>query len=92
MRTFFIIFLAAMFGTGCYTQVKSSGDYWGYTGHHEREKVALGLIGPVRAIASFLQFGVAFLNLGEHFIERIDERADLVMGLPEGANGIILFL
>src|SRR2546423_2315596 len=41
MKTFFTIFLASLFGTGCYTQVKSSGDYWGYTGHREREKVVV---------------------------------------------------
>jgi hypothetical protein len=39
MKIFFSIVLAALVGTGCYTQVKSSGDYWGYTGKHEREKV-----------------------------------------------------
>ncbi|MEI8135583.1 MAG: hypothetical protein WCH46_11015 [bacterium] len=41
MKAIFTIFLATVFGTGCYTQVKSSGDYWGYTGHHEREKVVV---------------------------------------------------
>ena len=41
MKRFYILFLAAFFGTGCYTQVKSSGDYWGYTGRHEREKVVV---------------------------------------------------
>src|SRR5436309_14618188 len=39
MKSFFTIFLAVLFG-GCYTQVKSSGDYWGYTGHHERAQSA----------------------------------------------------
>jgi hypothetical protein len=41
MKSIVTIFLAVFFGAGCYTQVKSSGDYWGYTGHHEREKVVV---------------------------------------------------
>jgi hypothetical protein len=39
MKSIVTIFLAAILWTGCYTQVRSSGDYWGYTGRHEREKV-----------------------------------------------------
>src|SRR5690348_1783363 len=39
MKGIVTIFLAVLV-SGCYTQVKSSGDYWGYTGeHHERERV-----------------------------------------------------
>ena len=38
MKSIITIFLAVFFA-GCYTQVRSSGDYWGYTGHHERERV-----------------------------------------------------
>src|SRR5690242_8939340 len=39
MKALLTLTFAVVFGTGCYTQVKSSGDYWGYTGRHEREKV-----------------------------------------------------
>ena len=41
MKSFITIALALAFGTGCYTQVRSSGDYWGYTGRHQKEKVVV---------------------------------------------------
>lgn len=38
MKSIAVIFAVVLF-TGCYTQVRTSGDYWGYTGHRERDKV-----------------------------------------------------
>ncbi|HYM21141.1 MAG TPA: hypothetical protein VEW28_09080 [Candidatus Kapabacteria bacterium] len=31
-----ILLLGLLFGTGCYTQVRSTGDYWGYSGRRSR--------------------------------------------------------
>src|SRR5258706_16535 len=53
MKSIVTIFFAALL-TGCYTQVKSSGDYWGYTGHHhEREKV---IVQPERMDSSAVAY------------------------------------
>lgn len=39
MRYVTLLALASFFGVGCYTQVKSTGDYWGYSGHRHHRAV-----------------------------------------------------
>ncbi|HET9136113.1 MAG TPA: hypothetical protein VFO76_05695, partial [Candidatus Kapabacteria bacterium] len=35
-KSVLLALLAGFVFTGCYTQVKSTGDYWGYSGRHRR--------------------------------------------------------
>ncbi len=41
MKKLIFLLLAISLGPGCYTQVKSSGDYWGYSGRNPRKHVVL---------------------------------------------------
>lgn len=41
MKKLIFLLLAVSLGTGCYTQVKSSGDYWGYSGRRQHDRVVL---------------------------------------------------
>ena len=59
---------------------------------HEGEEIAFGLVGLLGSDARFLQFVIAFLDLGEHVVEGIDEGAHFIIAVLLGAERVIFVL
>ena len=53
---------------------------------HEGEEIALGLIGPLGGDSGLLQLRIAFLDLRQHVVERINQHPHLVIGMFLGAH------